>query len=55
LYFCVDFGSGSVQCAGTVPNGSRIDTASAGIKVFTVNSRDRAGNTRTATVQYQVQ
>lgn len=54
IYFCLDIPSGIAQCIGTVPSGSRIDTSSAGTKSFTVNARDQAGNTRTATVQYRV-
>jgi hypothetical protein len=34
--------------------GQRIDTATKGNKSFTVNARDRAGNTRTITVPYRV-
>jgi probable HAF family extracellular repeat protein len=54
LYVCVDIPSGIAQCAGTVPVGSRVDTATAGTKSFTVNARDKAGNTRAVTVQYRV-
>jgi hypothetical protein len=54
LYACVDARSGITQCTGTAPSGARIDTASAGGKSFTVNSRDRAGNTKSATMSYTV-
>jgi streptogramin lyase len=54
VYGCVDLRSGIAQCTGTLPNGSHVDTTSAGNKLFTVNGRDRAGNTRTSTVQYAV-
>ncbi len=46
-YSCSDAGSGVANCAGTVANGARIDTAPNGIttsKSFTVKSVDKAGN-----------
>jgi hypothetical protein len=54
IYLCVDLRSGMAQCAGTVPNGALIDTASAGTKSFTLNAKDNAGNTRSSTVHYKV-
>src|SRR5215218_9140444 len=43
-YGCTDAGSGVVSCAGPVPNGNNIDTASVGQKDFAVEARDEAGN-----------
>lgn len=42
------------SCAGTVPNGSLIDTSSVGAKTFTVTATDAAGLTVTQTVTYNV-
>jgi uncharacterized repeat protein (TIGR01451 family) len=42
------------SCAGDVPNGSPIDTSTAGSFTFTVNAADDAGQTATATSHYQV-
>ena len=53
-YSCMDEGSGVATCAGAVPNGSNIDTASVGSKTFTVNSADNAGTTSTLSVSYRV-
>ena len=41
-------------CAGTVPNGTRINTSSIGIKSFTVKATDKAGNRTVKTVHYRV-
>jgi hypothetical protein len=50
-----DGGSGVASCQGTVPSGQHIDTASAGVKSFTVNSSDHAGNQAApAIIQYTV-
>ena len=54
IYLCVDLRSGIAQCAGTVPNGARIDTTSVGTKSFTLNAKDKAGNTHSSTVHYKV-
>jgi hypothetical protein len=54
VYLCVDLRSGIAQCAGSVPNGALIDTASAGSKAFTLTAKDKAGNTRSSTVHYKV-
>jgi hypothetical protein len=56
-YSCADEanGSGLASCAGTVPNGAAIDTATAGQKTFTVNAADKAGNKATLTRTYTVQ
>jgi hypothetical protein len=53
-YLCSDGGSGSASCAGTVTNGTNIDTTSAGTKTFTVNTTDNVGNTNSASVTYNV-
>ncbi len=54
LYWCWDFTSGTQQCQGTVPFGAWIDTATAGMKTFTVNARNKAGGTAAAAVHYRV-
>jgi hypothetical protein len=56
-YNCVDNTSGLATCAGTVPNGGKIDTAPAGTlttKTFKVTGMDVAGNAASQTVNYQV-
>jgi len=55
-YSCVDEagGSGLASCAGTVPSGSPIDTATVGTKSFVVHAIDNAGNPATKTVPYTV-
>jgi hypothetical protein len=52
-YTCDD-PSGVQQCSGTVPNGSPIDTSTAGRHVFDVNSLDSPGNAGTRSVSYTV-
>ncbi len=54
IFVCIDFRSGIAQCQGTVPVGARVDTSSVGTKSFTVDSRDKAGNVQSQTVQYTV-
>jgi hypothetical protein len=53
-YSCVDPDSGVLDCAGTVPNGAALDTATTGSKKFTVVATDAAGNTTTLTTNYRV-
>lgn len=53
-YICFDIRSGSEKCSGTVENLRRIDTLSAGTKVFTISATDRAGNTTSKTIKYRV-
>lgn len=56
-YGCTDATAGislTQGCVGTVANGTAIDTATAGTKIFTVTGRDRAGNAATASVAYTV-
>ncbi len=53
-YSCADSVSGIDTCTGTVPQGAALDTATVGVKAFTVTATDRAGNTSTSTVHYTV-
>ena len=55
-YSCADEagGSGLKSCVGTVPDGDAIDTASAGVKRFTVTAEDNDGNRETVTHSYRV-
>ena len=54
-YSCGDSGpSGLATCAGPVPSGSNIDTASPGVNTFSVTATDNAGNTATQSVDYNV-
>ncbi len=52
-YSCIDSGSGATSCAGTVAVGTSISTT-AGAHTFTVTTSDRAGNTATRSVTYNV-
>lgn len=52
-YGCAD-DHALLTCTGTTPNGAAIDTASAGIKSFTVRATDAAGNTTQQFVSYTV-
>jgi hypothetical protein len=51
---CSDGGSGVATCAGTVSQGSAVDTSGFGAKTFTVTSTDNVGNVTTKTVNYSV-
>ena len=53
-YSCDGGLSGIATCAGPVASGSPINTATVGPKDFTVTASDRAGNTATRTVSYNV-
>jgi hypothetical protein len=54
-YSCNDAGgSGLKSCAGSVPNGSPLDTSTFGTKTLTVTAEDNAGNKTTTTVTYNV-
>ncbi|HEV7639576.1 MAG TPA: Ig-like domain-containing protein, partial [Gaiellaceae bacterium] len=54
-YSCADTGgSGLATCAGPVATGAAIDTASAGMKSFTVTATDHAGNTSSKIARYTV-
>jgi hypothetical protein len=50
-YSCSDGLSGYASCAGTVANGSTVDTSN-GPHSFSVTAADNAGNTAVATVEY---
>jgi hypothetical protein len=53
-YSCTDALSGLASCTGTVASGTNIDTATLGVKTFSVNAADVAGNTTTQSVTYNV-
>ncbi len=55
-FACTDSGgSGVADCIGSTGNGNPLDTGSAGIKIFTVNATDNAGNSASElTVNYAV-
>jgi hypothetical protein len=55
-YDCADEagGSGLASCLGPVADGQALDTSSAGTRIFTVEATDAAGNSSSASAQYQV-
>jgi alpha-tubulin suppressor-like RCC1 family protein len=53
-YACSDVTSGIVSCTGSVPIGGPLDTATPGLKTFSVLAIDGAGNQRTVTYTYAV-
>jgi Ca2+-binding RTX toxin-like protein len=53
-YTCADRTSGVASCTGSVRDGARIDTSTAGRHWLAVTAVDRAGNRRRATVSYTV-
>lgn len=53
-YQCADSGLGVSSCAGTVPNGSPVDTSSIGTKTFQVTAVDAAGHQVSVTHSYRV-
>ncbi|MFM1885215.1 MAG: hypothetical protein RL026_372, partial [Pseudomonadota bacterium] len=53
-YQCSDERSGLESCRGTVANGTPLDTRRSGRFTLEVLARDVAGNTRRATVRYEV-
>jgi hypothetical protein len=55
-YSCADEanGSGPASCAGPVPSGAPIDTATPGQKTFTVTAQDNAGNVASLARTYTV-
>ena len=53
-YSCSDAESGIATCVGSVPDGAPLDTASPGVKTFTVNATDNAGNPASKSVSYSV-
>ena len=54
LYNCTDDLTTIASCTGTVPQGSPIDTSTAGDHAFTVTATDADGTTTTATTHYTV-
>jgi uncharacterized repeat protein (TIGR01451 family)/uncharacterized delta-60 repeat protein len=53
-YSCADAGSGVATCSGSVPSGSPVDTATAGLHSFTVSATDGVGNSGSSSVTYDV-
>ena len=53
-YACPDGGSVTTSCAGPVPDGAAVDTASVGQKTFAVEAADEAGNVSTEGHDYNV-
>jgi hypothetical protein len=53
-YTCADGGSGVATCAGPVPLGGALDTATPGTKTFAVEARDAVGNAGRASSDYEV-
>ena len=53
-YACPDEGSRTTSCAGPVPDGGAVDTASVGQKTFAVEAADEAGNVSTEGHDYNV-
>lgn len=53
-YSCADGGSLVSTCAGAVPLGQAIDTATLGPQTFSVTARDNVGNQATEEVDYNV-
>ncbi len=53
-FSCSDAASGVATCVGTTPDGSPIDTATLGAKLFTVNASDNLGNSSSLTNDYSV-
>ena len=53
-YECSDAGSGIATCAGPVPSGTNVPTNAVGATTFSVNARDQAGNTASASARYTV-
>lgn len=53
-YTCVDSGSGSGTCQGTVAVGLPVPTAAPGQATFSVTATDAVGNSTTATAAYTV-
>lgn len=53
-YNCSDALSGAVTCTGTVPSGNNIDTSTVGSKNFVVNAVDKADNSATKSLAYNI-
>ena len=54
FYNCTDDLTTIASCAGTVPQGSPIDTSTAGDHTVTVTATDADGTTTTVTNRYTV-
>jgi Tol biopolymer transport system component len=54
FYVCSSPTAIVVSCVGDAASGSPLDTATAGLRTFTVTGVDNEGRTTTATVSYQV-
>ncbi len=54
-YFCLDVESDIAKCEGTVVNGAALDTSVLGNHEAQVTATDRAGNTTSVAVPYEVQ
>ena len=53
-YTCLDATSGIATCSGTLPDGAKIPTATAGTYTFAVTSTDNAGNQTSKSILYSV-
>jgi hypothetical protein len=53
-YACNDGGAGITSCAGSIANGSFINTSPMGTKTFVVTATDAVGNPFTRSVTYTV-
>ena len=53
-YSCADSTSGIARCRSEIANGDSLDTASLGIKSFSVVASDMVGNSATQTLSYPV-
>ena len=53
-YTCTDPDDAVSLCSGTVASGANIDTASVGVKTFTVNTADSHSNSVSQSVNYNV-
>jgi hypothetical protein len=53
-YTCTDGGSGVDTCAGPVASGANINTAAVGTVTFTVDAKDKVGNTSATSATYKV-
>jgi hypothetical protein len=53
-FTCADALSGVASCLGTLPNGTALNTTTAGTYGFTVTGTDAAGNAASATASYSI-
>lgn len=54
-YSCSDDISGLESCIGLQEDGTNLDTSSVGVKSFTINSSDKAGNNLSQAFSYKIQ